>query len=372
MSTLQSVKKAFKYIAERSFCWDVPRGRDVVFLDEVGSDRLIPFIGRGVSFFVIRHEKCIYVKHVFKSILRSNLLSNKGIYLNYFICIIEKVSPRLLITNVDNDPNHWKLDLNISKDIKFITVQNGTHLLGKSSDVPREYRERFLEAPPYYSNLLCFSQFDYDHYQKFGAIVENCHMIGSMSISEYISNYKRMDKEFDICIVANSRNNRSGCVKIIEYLAKYLDTHDVSVRIALKKDLVDEALSDFNQLLCFDNVSIVERSKYSSHYLSDISKVTIGHGSTLLRQTFARGNKIYPLDFVDSTMHPPFDLLGYSLSPAYDDFESHLDYLLDIDPGLYIEKNKSIMSYIDTFDTVSPPHVKFKKIVSDVFSHSDQ
>jgi surface carbohydrate biosynthesis protein len=368
------IKKIIFYVSSHSFVWTVPKGKDVVILDEIGCKRITPFLGKGVSFFIIKHEKYIYTKHVFESVLTCKNFELNEIALNYYIQIIKRVNPSLIITNIDNAPFYWKLDSTLSKKIKFLTVQNGTHLLGASDNIPEGYQNRFLDYAPYYSNLACFSQFDFDHYNKFGAIIDNYHPIGSMSISSYISNYKEVEKTYDLCIVSNGKNHRPGCIKMIDYIFRYLETWDIKVCIALKsihgESNVKENLLEFDKLLNFNNVTLVERLDHSSSYSSDISEVTIGHGTTLLRQTFARGNKIYPMNFVDPTMSPPYDLLGFSLSPTYSEFESHLNHLLSINPKEYREKNKKIMNYLETFDKDNPPHKRFESLVGDFIANA--
>ncbi len=369
MSIFQSIKKIILYICSRNFVWTVPKGIDVVVLGETGSFRLIPYLGNNVSFFIIKYEKYIYIKYIFKSVITCKTYKRDEIALNYFINIIKRVDPCLIITNVDNSPFLWKLDLILSQKIKFLTVQNGTHLLGASESTPEDYNvNRFLVYAPYYSNFACFSQFDFDYYNKFGAVIDNYYPIGSMSISSHISNYKRVTKSFGICIVANGRNKRKSFLKIIDYISKYIEKRDVKVCITTKymydEDGIKEHVLEFDKLLKFNNVIVVCRLGNSSNYASDLSEVTIGDGSTLLRQTFARGNKIYPMNFVDPILSPPYDLLGFSLSPTYKEFESHLNYLLSIDSEEYIEKNKKIMNYLDTFDKDNPPEKKFEGIVT--------
>jgi hypothetical protein len=161
---------------------------------------------------------------------------------------------------------------------------------------------------------------------------------------------------------------------MIDYIFRYLETWDIKVCIALKaihgESNVKVNLLEFDKLLNFNNVTLVERLDHSSSYSSDISEVTIGHGTTLLRQTFARGNKIYPMNFVDPTMSPPYDLLGFSLSPTYSEFESHLNHLLSINPKEYREKNKKIMNYLETFDKDNPPHKRFESLVGDFIANA--
>jgi surface carbohydrate biosynthesis protein len=341
--------------------------RDVVILDETGSWNLVPFLGKDVSFFIIKHESEIYIKYLLKSIFTGGPIGLSSIVLNYYIEMIKRVNPKLVITNIDNVPFYWKLDAAISDQVKFLTVQNGTHLLGVSDDIPECYKRRFLDYPPYYSNLACLSEFDFDHYSKFGATINNYSTIGSILISSYISNYEKMGKLYDICIVSNNNNNRPGEKNMLDYTLNYIKTHNVKVCIALKESYCSagfkENLVEFGDYLKHKGVVLVGKVGDGSHYLSDVSEVTIAHGTTFLRQTFSRGNKIYPMNFIDPLMSPPYDLLGYSLSPTYSEFELHLNDLLSIDSKKYQKKYQKVMKYLDVSDKNNPPHERFEKLV---------
>ncbi len=362
------IKKVLSYLSSRGLVWNVPNEKDVIILGEIGSQNLIPSLEKDIDFFIFKHESQIYIKYLFRSIFTCKSFKLNAIIFQYYIEIIERVDPKLVITNNDNVPFYWKLDKAISHRINFLTVQNGTHLLGSLNNIPSYYKTRFLESIPYYSNLACLSKFDFDYYTKYGAIIESYHTIGSILISSYISNYKKVDKIYDVCIVANSDNSRLGEKTMLNYMLEYLKTHKIKVCIALKKECYllgsRKGLRDFFGFLNNEDVFLFGRAGNKSQHLSDLSEVTIGHGTTLLRQSFSRGNKIYPINFVNPLMSPPFDSLEYTLSPTYDEFEEHMNYLLSIDSIKYCKRYSYLMKYIDTFDSDDTPHLKLKKIVN--------
>jgi hypothetical protein len=51
------------------------------------------------------------------------------------------------------------------------------------------------------------------------------------------------------------------------------------------------------------------------------------------------------------------------LSPSYNQFESHLNYLLTLDHQVYKDKNDKMMKYFDIFDLNSTPENKLKRII---------
>ena len=117
-------------------------------------------------------------------------------------------------------------------------------------------------------------------------------------------------------------------------------------------------------------MEIIKRDKDSTQKGSDISNVTIGTCTTVLRQTFSRGNKIYPINFVHSSISSPYNLLGYPLDPTYNQFQIHLDYLLAMDPKEYSNRNKELMEYLDIFSSDNPPMKKLENIIKELISDS--
>ena len=204
--------------------------------------------------------------------------------------------------------------------------------------------------------------------------VKNFYPIGTVRSSQYMADYSQKPKVFDLCIVTNSHNSRPENIRLWNYILKYLENHHVSACLALKIKNTHEDynahLEGLEKILASSKVTLIEQNKESTHNASDISKVTIGAHSTILRQAFARGNKIYPLNFVHSSMSTPYDLLGYSIDPSYEEFESHLDYLLAMDTQEYSDRYKKLMEYLDIFSRDNPPLKKLENIVKHLVSES--
>jgi hypothetical protein len=142
--------------------------------------------------------------------------------------------------------------------------------------------------------------------------------------------------------------------------------------LALKKyrhtEVFNKHLEGLEKIFASSKVEVIERNEDSTHNASDISKVTIGALSNVLRQTFSRGNKVYPINFVLSSMASPYDLLGYSLDPTYEEFQSHLDYLLPMDQQAYSDRHTELMAYLDVFSPKNPPMKKLEKIIKELIS----
>jgi hypothetical protein len=240
--------------------------------------------------------------------------------------------------------------------------------VGSADSAGEGYSHLFLDGKPFYSNLACISQYDADYYSDNGLPIKKYYTIGSLKLSKYISDHSKNSKKFDLCIVGNSINDRPANIKVWELILEYIKSHNLSVCIALKSRLDYKNKPLLNYFKNTDAI-IVRRTEFSSHYLSDISKVTIGFASTLLRQTFSRGNKIYPLNFASNLFDLPYSLLGANLAPSYSQFESHLNYLLAINEKEYKDQNRELMQYLDIFDPKITPELKLEEIITELIKN---
>ena len=362
-------KKLFSYIASRKLVWSRFYKKDVLILSVLGSEYIIPCLGN-YSYSVLNDNKHIYITYILNAFMKCYSFDVRAIRMNYFICMIEDIDPGLIVNFVDNNPLFWELDKKISSRYVFLTIQNGTQHFkqGKKIEEEEDYKHIFIESKRvYYSNLACISKYDVDYYEKNNIDVGRYYPVGSLKLSDYIYNYTKKRKKIDICVVDNSINTRPENKKLWEFIVRYMQNNTgILVCIALKKMYKsDSFISHMRGLECFEetNAVIVHWTKNSSHYLSDISKVTIGMYSTLLRQTFSRGNKIYPLNFSDESLSAPYDLICCSMNPNYKKFEENLDQLLKTSDDEYQITNNSLMKYLDIFEPNNTPKTKLTSLI---------
>lgn len=364
------IKKVLSYLWKCSYVWNVEKNKDILVLDGEISEKIIPCFN-GHDFFIIENRSTIYLRYLLEAVFLDMALNIHKILYLYHMRIILKINPKLIITFTDNRPLFWEIDKNIHNKIPFLTVQNGTHYVGLTDSAGEGYSHFFLGGKPFYSNLACISQYDADYYSDNGLPIKKYYTIGSLKLSKYISDHPKNSIKFDLCIIGNSINDRPANIKVWELILEYIKSHDLSVCIALKSrlDYKNRPLIDFFK---DTDAIIVSRTEFSSHYLSDSSEVTIGFASTSLRQTFSRGNKIYPLNFASDLFDLPYSLLGATLAPSYSQFESHLNYLLAINEEEYKDQNKELMQYLDIFNPRITPELKLKEIITELLkNHSE-
>jgi surface carbohydrate biosynthesis protein len=362
--------KAILHIVRTKFVWKVDKNRSIVILSDLGSEFIIPCLG-GRDYFLIDDRRVVYIKYLLVAVIFNLTKGFDSIIDCYYLSIIRRLNPLLVVTFVDNRPLYWRLNQQSSKKIKWLTIQNGTHHLNNNLDIPAQYMHFFLKKGAYYSNLACISQYEIDYYEKNKDVinVENFYPIGTLKSSGYTASYKRKQKIFDVCIVVNSNNHREGNMIIWGLIKKYIQKYDnTTLCVALKKNHSSETfiphMKGIYDTFIGTTAVFVHQIENSSYYMSDISKVTIGFSSTILRETFSRGNKIYPLNFVGEDFDSPYDLLGYALDPSYNEFETHLQNLLSANEDEYCRANKDLMKYLCLFDVKESPSKKLEGIIS--------
>jgi hypothetical protein len=387
------VKALIKFFFARKFCWAFKRSNiDLLVFDKEGSEKFIDVLTK-YNYFILKNRNVLYLKYLIKSFKFTHKF--RQWQLDYYCKILEDIKPKLVITFIDNNPTFWQLDKKFNNQINFLTIQNATRYIIDHKNYPSHLANFFYDSSKknivYHSNFACISEVEIDLFSAGGIHVENYHPIGSLAIDKHIINYTKRDKVFDICLVANSRNDRPVNLKIMEYLAKYVEDNNMSACVALKKGFFSVGFKEYFKIFdqYFGNSTVIliphkesgmtseiinKRNgslKYTqgSQYLSDISRVTVGFTSTLLRQTFSRGNKIYPINFEISDLDLPFSLLNTNLRPRnYEEFSNQMSKLINMDDIAYQKENKKLMGYFDIFDVKNPPSEKLKTLIANLIN----
>jgi surface carbohydrate biosynthesis protein len=389
--------KIIKLVAKYKYRWALNfDNTSVLIFDEVGSDKVVRAL-KGIDHGILNIRDVLYLKHLIPSLTKLFKYGIKGVYFEYFVRIIDKINPDLVVTLIDNSNVFWRLDRKYTNKIKFLTIQNGNRWIVNHKNYPNYLSHFFYDADVkkdiYHSNFACISNYDMDLYVKNNINVGKYFSIGSLAIDLHSKNYIKRKKIFDICLVANSINDRLVNLRIMEYLVKYVEEYNISACVALKRSCYSAGFKEYMKIFdqYFGNTTIVvvphkeggiplsmvdsrnqtKRPTLGSQYLSDVSEVTIGFTSTMLRQSFARGNKVYPLNFEINEVSPPFDLFSVNLKPeSYEDFSEQLSSMLSINSETYCKNNKELMNYMDVFDINVSPSERLRTVIEGLISPS--
>jgi hypothetical protein len=288
-------RRVFSRIRETDFLlWDATGSEYFEGLRGIGSLDVLHVRGEGINLNVRTIHKTI--RNIFQGFSRSEA---------YFAACIEQSKPCAVFTHIDNDRRFHNLSSSFPH-IDFIAIQNGMRWPCFPDRPPT------LQASNYNSKMFCFSKFDVDSWNSYGASFKELQVAGSLRNSFYWQAKRPPDfdagvKEYDICLISEYAIGvgigDAELEIIIEFrqLLKSLGTYlksrpSVSIVVALVSERDDSFLKDekefFSQYLP-PSVTFCPRSasEMSSYLLADRSHVTVSSFSTLGFETLARGNR---------------------------------------------------------------------------------
>ena len=376
------------FLLTKRVTWSLNDDVDICIYSKIGSKHIVDCI-EGKTYSIIDIDKYIYLKYFFRIPIRSFFkLCLNTLYIEYLKQIITSINPKILITVIDNCKYFQSLDKHFHNQIKVLTIQNGNRFFAKIKDIPDYhcndgyfYNEN---DKIFHSNLLCYSQYEIDQYRINKANVLNFHPIGPIYSSDYFKAFKKRKKRFDICFITGGHLDRDTKHKAWEYLKKLAEENDIAICIALKynhhcrnfsKNI--EIIEDF---FSGTPVMVIPHSNncmpakiqigkiVSTYYLSDISELTMGFASSALRESFARGNKIYPINFETENTYGVLSKLNLNMRPTYDEFKENIKELINFDEKKYQNINQELMKYFCVFDPKHLPKSKLKEIIENSIS----
>lgn len=266
--------------------------------------------------------------------------------MDYLDCALDnRVPPRPLITECSK----------FLRNVNFFTVQHGWQWDTR----PTSRAVRNL-------TLLTFGTQSANQFPDYGR--EECQFVpvGSLSLSHYQSiRPKQIHKRYTICLVSSIRNAKffeipderalafAAMVNLFEH---YPMGRKLKVIVAVnnrgrKSDAEAERAwfankmgpeivfsgrsQEFGDFSSFDYGLDLEETQslnYSTYYASDMSDVTIGGTSTVLWESFARGNKTLAVNMTNSgNFDFPEEGIWAMRNPSPAEFEDRLNDIIEID-----------------------------------------
>lgn len=274
-----------------------PRRSEILIFDAEGEELLLEYVGKwSTEVLHLRSEK-LNIPVLIRSMLRKG-----SFFKNYINEYIATVSPKVVITFIDNNPLFYYLK-KTNDFTKFIAIQNGKRdslLFDKLSE---------LNSPECFATidyLFCFGRGVSSEYSK--QIHAQVIPIGSLK-NNYV-NPISSDKKSIVFISEYAANEGADLVLgdqvysyellwkkpdriVLHYLIKYCEERNIVLRIALRSKTYNEKLY-FKSLISTSNVKVemVEPSGvYGSYALCDTANVVVTIESTLGYEAAARGNK---------------------------------------------------------------------------------
>ncbi|MDC0253304.1 hypothetical protein OAK75_00300 [Bacteriovoracales bacterium] len=313
------------------------------------------------EFWVFRHNKLTSFP---KTILGR-------FYKIYLLSFIKVVSPKIIITYIDDDHGFSWLTHRYKK-AEFFAIQNGVrdkNCIGK-----------FLPPAPLpgsqisLTHFFCFGSHEKDIYGELGHKVERFIPVGSLKASIFREKILKENEhpDFDVCTVSCWDENvmihnktrpsfKIGMTRQHKYLAYAAKLLNLKVCIALRGSSRLER--EFFESIYGKDVfyQAFDEKKYSTYTAMSRSKVTTATLSTTLREHFGFGKKVLFCNFTeDETYDFPVQGFWSFTKLDKDQFVEHLKSLLEMPELTYTEKTKSAREYIMNYRSV-PTHLLIKE-----------
>lgn len=272
----------------------------------------------------------------------------------------------------------------VNHKVKAFLVQHGQELRRLPSDRPNK---RVV--------LLCWGDWVADNFPRFGRREIEYKSVGALIDGLYReSRPAEIEKDVDIAYVSTIKGpdwwgndigeRRAGYEKLTVYLRDFASRHTCKLHIGLTIDRDqndgDEELQERSWFLQrlgnqieFTSPSLVfgdtdsssgppriashVKERFGTYFLSDRARITLGMSSSVLWESFGRGNKILAVNLTDNEAYD-FPIPGrWSLrQPSYREFETQLLDLLEMSQEEWMKQTERARHYLMHYDHLCPPH----------------
>ena len=255
------------------------------------------------------------------------------------------------------------IDALIHEYMPVISIQNGNRWHSDKLLTMNKFQHLYA-IPGFHSCFAALSLIDIDMYKKSNWKCHEYHNIGSTSAdSRRMSSPKTI--KYDICIIANTINNRLSEIKLSELINNYHNYCSPKIVVALKKGLNDPGFSEhYNQLnsLYKNCAELIPKESYGAN-LAISAKVVTGTHSTALRELLGMGKKIYPINFDLDELTFYWNGMSINHKPTQIEFNNYMDKLLTMDDELYTKEYSSMIKYISAYQENQRPLINLKNLI---------
>ncbi len=386
-----------KKILSLKFSFNLPSKKSLlVFDDEAIQD--LRYILDDYNYFIlsvrINKIKTVYVNIKILIGIIKNI--KHGFFKSYLISIIEQISPKVIITNIDNSWQFSEIAKILSLKYNFFAIQNGSRHDFKRYE--HQYKmgiyKKNMNKIFFIPNLFCFGDFEVDDYKKFNIPVKNFYPVGSLKLANYlklknINLEKNVKYKYDICLVSDSmvlhfdkrfgtNNDIDKMGKFFQYTIKYVRENNKNficafAKINSSKKILENELLFFKTYLKKDDYEFLLKNStlnFTKHnYLTYdamlSSNLSLTAFSTLLREHMSIGRKALSVNFMKNDLFK-FPINGdCKLDDCnYDEFKKHIDKILNLNEFDYLQSFEKPVGYLMKYDSSQSTIEKIKKIIN--------
>ena len=374
--------KVFWVLARCRIC--NPEKNYVVVFDRTGSEILEKLILDNIKHTIlpVRYELfyispriiVFFIKNFLQKYLR--YYKYRSLYFIYLLSCIEYISPKVVITFIDNNSFFYAISEVYEKAI-FYAIQNGCR---NKYSLAKPLRPGSSYSMP---NFICFGRYETDLYRQYGRSVNKFHPVGSLIGGYYRSQISenKLKCKFDLCLVSIWRKHimivnpqiddvekfyfKNPILILDEYLPKFVEESGLSLCIATCSPEREEI--DYFKRIYGDRAQIIncDRLNFSTYAAMDNSYIILTTGSTVAYEAFGWGKKVLFCNFSKDRNYN-FEMDGFwSINNCcYDTFKKQLNYLIKVDDQEYARLTKEFARYVMNYDFSMPPHNYIRKIIT--------
>jgi surface carbohydrate biosynthesis protein len=345
------------FLSKLHFC--NPKKKDFIVYDCENTKDIIKILPNNnykiLSTRIERIKEIYFSKKIFSFIILN--FFKRSLKQNYLAALIQVISPKIVITHIDNSADFYLSAKIFKNEIKFIAVQNANR-----GDIVYESLEENKKV--FVPVFLCFGSFDEEIYRKKKCNIEKFEIVGSLRSSLATECVKtkgiNLNKEkYDICLISEPHpilnsdyhhisNLADSVAKIAEYTHRLCKKKNLNLIFTSKRE--DDLDSCFYKKYLQEyefNILPGSYEVYSTYQNVMQSKLIIGHISTILREAISFNKKILSCNF---TGHPDiiFPTKGFCVleNVPYELFEERVLKILSMSEKEYFDRLNLDKNYI--------------------------
>jgi hypothetical protein len=249
--------------------------------------------------------------------------------------------------------------------------------------------------------LLCWGDWVSENYPKFGRTEDEFVSVGALVDGLYRRERPlKIDKNVEICFISTIKEEswwgavigerRAGYEALVMYLKNFSERTGMVPHIALTIDRDQNSEQDETSLerqwfierlgenLIFSNPKLFfgltaptigqtreplhVKERYSTYYLCDTSRVTLGMTSSVLWESFGRGNRVLAVNLTDNPIYDfPIPGIWSMRQPTYSEFENRLQELLHMPDEQWERDSREARNHLMTYSPDCPPHAAINR-----------
>ena len=389
-----------------SFTFSCPKKGSVLVLNL----HLSQFLGRsltGLDFVTLQLESpVVHLRPRFVFELIRALCRHRRM-VAWIIAVIRTANAKVVVSMDNFNQSHGSVDgiplmdeLSMAlKDVAVVVVQHGQDLRRQASKKTRSNVE-----------LLCWGRWTAENFPKFGRTEGRYTIVGPLIDGLYRqARPKVIEKDVHLTLISTVKDDswwgntlserRIGYEVLVEYVDRFAAERNLEIFVALTIDRDHDGNSDEprlerewferrlvttpnfpDQTMMFGglydelNKGLVPKyikERYGTYYLSDRSRVTIGMSSSVLWESFGRGNRVLSVNMTSNEIYD-FPISGpWSLQrPSYERFAQSLESLLEMSDDEWTNLSQDAATHLVFYDPKIPPDQQIQHVILDRLEHA--